>query len=84
MHKQMIGSCKLATLMLIGVLLSGCPMNDKDKKQEETLNNFQTMLRFSEYHGLMNFIDPEYLRENPITSLEMNRLRQYQVSSYDI
>jgi len=66
------------------LLLLGCPMNDKSKKQDETLNNFQTMLRFSEYGGLLNFIDSDYLEENPITSLEMNRLRQYKVSSYDV
>ncbi len=66
------------------LLLVGCPMSAKNKKQDETLNNFQTMLRFSEYGGLLNFIDSDYLKENPITSLEMNRLRQYKVSSYNV
>lgn len=76
----------LRCLLAVGLclLLAGCPMNDKSKKQDETLNNFQTMLRFSEYGGLLNFIDSDYLKENPITSLEMNRLRQYKVSSYDV
>ncbi|MBU1189299.1 MAG: hypothetical protein KKC01_09740 [Gammaproteobacteria bacterium] len=85
MTDHRVAGC-IRALMAAGLclLLIGCPMNDKSKKQDETLNNFQTMLRFSEYGGLLNFIDSDYLKENPITSLEMNRLRQYKVSSYDV
>ncbi len=71
-------------LLLISLLAAGCGTLPKERKQQETLDLFRQTLRFSEYEGLLGFIDPEYLEENPITRLEINRLKQFKVSGYKV
>jgi hypothetical protein len=71
-------------VLLLVLLLAACGPTGKEKEQEDTLNSFQATLRFSEYQGLLNFMDAEYLAEHPVTSLEMSRLAQYRVSSYQV
>ncbi len=70
--------------LLTVVLLSACGTLPKERKQEETLNLFHQTLRFSEYDGLVGFMDTEYLEENPITRLELSRLKQFQISGYKV
>ncbi len=70
--------------LFISVMFSACGTLPKERKQEETLNLFHQTLRFSEYDGLIGFMDTEYLEENPITRLEVNRLKQFQISGYKV
>lgn len=88
MHKTTIHKTKGITcwslILLIGILSVGCGTLPKDRKQEETLNLFRQTLRFSEFEALQGFMDAEYLEEHPITSLEVNRLKQFQVSGYKV
>lgn len=70
--------------LLIGLTATACGTLPKERKQEETLNLFRQTLRFSEYEALLGFIDTEYLEENPITRLEVNRLKQFKVSGYKV
>ncbi len=71
-------------ILLIGILSVSCGTLPKDRKQEETLNLFRQTLRFSDFEALLGFMDTEYLEENPITRLEVNRLKQFQVSGYKV
>lgn len=83
MHKTNLTVHWLLAL-LIAVTVTGCGTLPKDRKQQETLDLFRQTLRFSEYEALLGFIDTEYLEENPITRLEINRLKQFKVSGYKV
>jgi len=74
----------LAAFLMVAMLSSCGTLSTKDRQQQETLDLFRQTLRFSEYDGIIGFIDSEYLEENPITRLELRRIQQFQVSGYKV
>lgn len=71
--------CVLATL-----LLAACAT---DKPQgdalEQRLDSYESTLRYSgDLTQAVGFLDPEWLKAHPIPELELERLRQVQVTGY--
>lgn len=71
-------------MLLMAALLAGCPQTKEDKDLSETLLQYETFVRWAEWDGAVGFIAPEYLEENPITRLEMDRLRLFRVTQYQV
>jgi hypothetical protein len=70
---------------LLALLIVACAStSNMDKSRSEALKQYEAMIRWSEWDGAVNFIAPEYLEENPITRLELDRLRLFKVTSYVI
>lgn len=55
-----------------------------DKSRGETLEQYEAMIRWSEWDGAVNFIAPEYLEAHPISRLELERLRLFRVTAYTV
>jgi hypothetical protein len=55
-----------------------------DKTRGETFQQYETIVRWSQWDAAANFIAPEYLEENPISRLEMDRLRLFKVTAYTV
>ena len=74
----------LRTLLILGVatLLSGCPQSKEDKDLSETLLQYETIVRWAQWDAAADFIAPEYLKDNPITRLDLDRLRLFRVTQY--
>lgn len=71
--------CAIATL-----LLAACAT---DKPQgdllETTLDSYESTLTFGgDLTQSVGFLDPEWLASNPIPEIELERLRQVQVTDY--
>ena len=64
-------------------LLAACG-NSQEKAREAALKAFEAQVRWSEFAGLVDHMHPEYLRQNPINSIDMSRLRQYRVTGYQL
>lgn len=67
-------------------LLSSCAtekMRSKETVLTETLRSYAATIRWGEYDQAIGFIDPKILSEHPLTSLEIERLKQVRVSGYD-
>lgn len=76
----------LRTILMLGMatLLSGCPQTKEDKDLSETLLQYETLVRWAQWDAAIDFISPEYLIDNPVTRLDMDRLRLFRVTQYVI
>jgi len=70
----------LAVLMLLGA--AACSVSQIEKSRSETLKQYETIVRWSEWDAAAGFIAPEYLEEHPISRLDMDRLRLFRVTQY--
>jgi len=77
---------KSAALIFLAVLvLASCvPPNQMEKSKGETLDQYETIVRWSQWDAAADFIAPEYMAEHPISRLEMDRLRLFRVTSYTL
>jgi hypothetical protein len=71
-------------MLLMAVLLAGCPQTKEEKDLSETLLQYETFVRWAQWDGAAGFIAPEYLEEHPITRLDMDRLRLFRVTQYQV
>ena len=76
----------LRTLVIgsLAVLLAGCPQNKQSKDLTETLNQYETIVRWAQWDGAADFVSLEYQEEHPITNLELERLRLFKVTAYNL
>jgi hypothetical protein len=66
----------------LALLLAACPQTREQKDLSETLQQYETIVRWAQWDAAAGFISPEYLAEHPITRLEMDRLRLFRVTAY--
>lgn len=71
-------------LLALAALLVACVPSKKEKDLDSRLLQYEQMVRWSQWDGAAGFIAPEYLEENPISNLDMERLRLFRVSGYTI
>lgn len=75
----------LLTVSLVLVLsLNGCIPNQLEKSRSEAFRQYEIIVRWSQWDAAADFISPEYLEKNPISRLDMDRLRLFRVSQYTI
>jgi hypothetical protein len=76
----------LRSVLFLGlaVLLSGCPQTKEEKGLTETLQQYETIIRWAQWDAATDFVSPEYLLENPITRLDLDRLRLFKVTQYNV
>ncbi len=78
------GIVKGLIVALAALALAGCPSSQQEKSRGETLKQYETIVRWSQWDAAADFIAPEYLEEHPITRLEMDRLRLFRVTAYEV
>jgi hypothetical protein len=64
--------------------LAGCIPSQLEKSRSEAFRQYEIIVRWSQWDAAADFISPEYLAENPITRLQMERLRLFRVTQYTI
>ena len=76
----------LRTLLMLGMatLLSGCPQTKAEKGLSETLLQYETIIRWAQWDAASDFVSPEYLQEHPLTRLDLDRLRLFRVTQYNV
>jgi len=70
--------------MALVLSLGGCIPNQLEKTRSEAFRQYEIIVRWSQWDAAADFISPEYLEKNPISRLEMDRLRLFRVSQYTI
>lgn len=63
-------------------LLTACPQTKEQKGLSETLQQYETIVRWAQWDAAADFIAPEYLKDNPVSRLELDRLRLFKVTQY--
>ncbi|MDT8408883.1 MAG: hypothetical protein RQ741_04730 [Wenzhouxiangellaceae bacterium] len=78
---------KRVFLMIAAALvLSACslPQKQQDQRRTETLDRFEAVLRWNEFDAVTDFMHPDWLEENPVTQLDVDRLHQFRVTQYTL
>ena len=81
---RILCTSRIITATLILVLVAACGGNQVEESRSETFKQYETIVRWSQWDAAADFISPEYLAENPITRLDMDRLRLFRVTAYTI
>lgn len=76
----------LRTLVLLALtaLLTACPKTKEESDLSDTLLQYDTVVRWAQWDAAVDFISPEYLEENPVTRLDLDRLRLFRVTQYSV
>ncbi|MEE4174990.1 MAG: hypothetical protein V2I57_12125 [Xanthomonadales bacterium] len=74
----------IALLFILATLLVACVPSKKEKDLDSRLLQYEQMVRWSQWDAAAGFIAPGYLEENPISNLDMERLRLFRVTNYTI
>lgn len=72
-------------LALLLPLLAACASKGPDMKLlEKTMDEYAIVVRWDDIDGAYEFVDPKVREERPMTALERERLKQVQVTGYEV
>lgn len=71
-------------LSLVAIVLSSCIPNPVEEKRSDAFKQYEIIVRWSQWDAAANFISAEYQKEHPITRLELDRLRLFKVTAYNV
>ena len=72
--------CLLACCL---VVLAGCPKSaSKGSALDETQYAYSAAIRWGDFEGAWNLVDPEVRKERPLTDIDFSRYKQVQISGY--
>lgn len=81
----MQGSKRAFLLLSLAVItLVACTSNPVTKSRGEAFKQYETIIRWSQWDAAADFISLDYQAEHPITRLEMDRLRLFRVTQYNL
>jgi hypothetical protein len=76
----------LRTILLLGLatLLTACPKTKEETNLSETLLQYETIIRWAQWDAAADFLSVEYTEKNPVTRLDLDRLRLFRVTQYTV
>ena len=74
----------LSAIFLLALMTACASSNKQAKTLDLTLTEYEKVVRWSQWDLAASNIAPDYLRENPITRLDMDRLRLFRVTQYNV
>ena len=74
----------LRTIVILGLsaLITACPKTKEESDLSDTLLQYDTVLRWAQWDAAVDFLAPDYLEEQPVTRLDLDRLRLFRVTQY--
>lgn len=64
-------------------LLAGCPKSaSKSSALDEVQYAYSAAIRWGDFEGAWNLVDPEVRKAHPLTDVDFSRYKQVQISSY--
>lgn len=74
---------RLLVALVLALSLAACPKApSKGTLLEQIQYDYSAAIRWGDFEGAMNVVDPEVRKARPITDLELSRYKQVQISSY--
>ena len=76
-------SVRIAFVVLAVALLGGCgTIKNQQTLLQNTLEAYAAVIRWGNFDEAAAFVDPDVLKQHPITALDMERYHQVQVTGY--
>jgi hypothetical protein len=81
------GLVRIAWMAVLGatlaIALAGCATTpDRGSALQQAQYAWSAAIRWGDFEGAWNMVDPEYREAHPMTPLEFERYRQVQISAY--
>lgn len=73
---------KPGLLLLLASLLAGCATGSRTSELDKVQYAYSAAIRWGDFEGAWQLVDPEYRKQHPLTELEFERYKQIQVSAY--
>lgn len=74
-----------ALVPALALLLVACgSVGGQRSPRDQTLYTYVSAVRWGDFDAARSFVDPEVLKAKPLTELEMERYRQFQVAGYEV
>ena len=83
-HNEAMNSLRLLAATLVLVLLAACASAGQRSPRDQVLYDYVSAVRWSDFDAAARFLDPMLLAREPLTDLERERYRQFQVSGYEV
>src|SRR5690625_605760 len=68
--------------LLIMLVSAGCGGSNKTSDLRRLQYAYSAAIRWGDFEGAWNLVDPEYREANPMTELEFKRFEQIRISGY--
>lgn len=77
---------RVATLAILSslILLAACGTGQLQDDRQDAMERWEALVRWSEYDALVDMIHPDWLAENPIHPVDIDRLHQFRVTEYRV
>jgi hypothetical protein len=76
---------RLIALCLVVLMLSACSsLGAQRTPRDDMLYSYVSAVRWSDFDAALNFVDPEVRLAKPLSDLERERYKQFQVAGYDV
>ena len=81
--RRLVGLVRLWTAVLLAaLLLAGCATQQQASELQKVQYAYSAAIRWGDFEGAWQLVDPEYRAANPMSALEFERYKQVQVSAY--
>ena len=84
MKNRCTNTLQIMIILMSFALISGCDTRKQSNGLDETLSNYEQIIRWSQWDGAAGFLSPAYLENNTMTRLDMDRLRLFKVTAYTV
>lgn len=85
LHRILKNRQFVITVLLCMLTIVACtPPNSAEKSRSEAFKQYETIIRWSQWDAAADFIAPAFMAENPISRLDMDRLRLFRVTAYTV
>ena len=72
----------MAAGLLLATLLAGCATAGKTNALDSAQYTYSAAIRWGDFEGAWQMVDPAYREAHPMTDLELERYKQVQVTAY--
>ena len=73
---------KTMVLLLSVLALAGCASGTKTNELDKVQYAYSAAIRWGDFEGAWQLVDPEYRDAHPLSALELERYKQIQVTGY--
>ena len=75
---------KMGLAMLLTMLLTACAsLGPQTTALEQAQYDYSAAIRWGDFEGAWQMVDPEYRNQHPLTEVELERFKHIQISSYN-
>lgn len=70
-------------MLALALLVAGCATDRRSTVLTSTLNRYANAVRWDGFASALEYVDPKWREEHPLSSLDQARYQQVRVGSYD-